>query len=170
MVRIRNVHRRTIADPVEVERKIGSLATGCDELWPHQRWPALRFDRPLAKGARGGHGPIRYEVTEVSPRRIAFRFTPPSSGLAAGLEGSHVFELHEPLEADDPAEGREAFVTHTIEGDIRGWMLLKWPLIIRPLHDALIEDALARAACVPMPAHSFRVRMLRRLARGPRRL
>jgi hypothetical protein len=37
-------------------------------------------------------------------------------------------------------------LVHEIVGTIRGRALLLWPLAVRPLHDALVEDALARAA------------------------
>lgn len=40
--------------------------------------PAVRFDRPFAIGPIGGHGPIRYVVSNYVPARwIRFRFTGP---------------------------------------------------------------------------------------------
>jgi hypothetical protein len=34
---------------------------------------------------------------------------------------------------------------HVVEADCRGWSRLAWPLVIRPIHDALHEDVLDRA-------------------------
>ncbi|HXY57076.1 MAG TPA: hypothetical protein VEH76_00690, partial [Methylocystis sp.] len=105
-----------------------------DALWPNELWPAMTFEGPLRLGAQGGHGPIRYRVAEIAPgRRIAFAFTAP-----LGFEGFHAFEI-EPLSAD------EALLRHRLEMNSTGLALLSWPLLFRPLHDALIEDALTKA-------------------------
>jgi hypothetical protein len=49
----------------------------------------MRFDRPLAVGAIGGHGPIRYVVEAYDPgAMIRFRFTRP-----AGFDGVHGFTV-----------------------------------------------------------------------------
>jgi len=51
-------------DPsVDIGHLLGSLASEQDRLWPSQAWPAMRLNRPLAVGAAGGHGPVRYVVT-----------------------------------------------------------------------------------------------------------
>jgi hypothetical protein len=66
---------------------------------------------------------------------------------------------------------------HVLEGHTTGWMRLLWPLLYRPLHNALIDDSLdraERALCgrtgqAPRP-WSLPVRMLRRcIAIGLRR-
>ena len=177
---IRNVHERHLkADPKTVWSIVASLSSRHDELWPRERWPAMRFDGPLAGGARGGHGPVRYEVAQMrAPHSVAFRFTPDF-----GIRGEHRCEV-EP-------RGEGAVLRHVLEGRPVGAMHFLWPLFFRPLHDALIEDALDRAeahvsggeklvrrstgrrpACAP-PAGwqprrlSLRVRVLRRLARPP---
>jgi hypothetical protein len=57
----------------------------------------------------------------------------------------------------------------------RGPAMVTWPLIFRPLHDALVEDSLDTAAralgeSVPVREWPLRVRLLRacvRLARYP---
>ena len=87
---VASVHERVVARPIdEVGGLLDSLATPRDRLWPRETWPAMRFDRPLAVGARGGHGPIRYEVIEYDPGvRVRFRFTGPS-----GFDGFHEFCL-----------------------------------------------------------------------------
>ena len=124
----------------------------------------MKFDRRLEPGADGGHGPIRYEVTEYEPgRRVRFRFKGPG-----GFQGFHEFKV-------ESADGDHARLVHTLEAQMTGRGLLTWPLFFRPLHDALIEDALDKAereltGRVSSPERwSPLVRALRRLAqRGQR--
>jgi hypothetical protein len=131
-LRVSNVHQRRIPrSPAEVGRLIGSLASDRDALWPRGLWPAMRFDRPLGVGADGGHGPIRYSVVEYDPGRyIRFRFSAPR-----GFNGHHRLEAI--------PEGNGTLLRHTIEMNAKGWALVTWPLFVRPLHNALIEDAFA---------------------------
>jgi len=130
-----NVHERVLnASITEVGKLIDDLASANDKLWPHDRWHAMKFDRPLSVGAVGGHGPIRYTVESYQPsQRIQFRFTRPK-----GFLGSHRLEV-------EAMEGEKAKLRHIIEMRVQGMERLSWPLAIRPLHDALIEDALDRA-------------------------
>ena len=160
---VRNVHvRRFAASPEAVGRLIDALASPGDRLWPHDRWPAMRLDRPLGVGAAGGHGPIRYAVDAYVPGRLArYRFTAPR-----GLVGTHRYEIW--------ATDGGCDLAHVMEIDAVGAARLTWPLVFRPLHDALIEDSLdhaARALGEP-PAEapwSARVRVLRwLLARASR--
>jgi hypothetical protein len=134
-MRVRNVHQRLLPGPLErVGALIDDLAGPGDRLWPGDRWPPMRLDRPLGVGADGGHGPIRYRVEAYEPgRRVAFRFT----GMA-GLDGGHRLEA-------EPAGGGGVLLRHVAEGRMGGRMLVVWPLVIRHLHDALIEDLLDRA-------------------------
>jgi hypothetical protein len=129
---VRNVHQRLLPGPLErVGELIDGLAGPDDRLWPGDRWPPMRFDRPLAVGADGGHGPIRYRVEAYQPgRRVAFRFT--------RVDGGH----H--LEAEPAGEGAVR-LRHVVEARLRGRRLVAWVLVIRPLHDALLEDLLDRA-------------------------
>jgi hypothetical protein len=158
-VGVRNVHERMIDSPID---PVGSLIDGLggsgDRLWPHDRWPALRLDRPLSVGARGGHGPIRYEVTDYErARRVRFAFTSP-----AGFHGCHEFTV--------TAAGSRTLLRHEIAMTLGGRAKVSWPLIFRPLHDALLEDALDRAeqqfAGPPVRPHNWSayVRLVRRLA------
>lgn len=113
----------------------GDAALGQDRLWPARRWPTLPFelDGPLAVGARGGHGPIRYAVEEYEPgRRVVFRFHP-----ALGIVGTHTFRV-------EPIAPTEARLTHVLDCGVRPNMLARWP-IVRRYHDAVIEDALDQA-------------------------
>ncbi|MFH1331088.1 MAG: SRPBCC family protein [Actinomycetota bacterium] len=159
-MRIHNVHERILPVPSEpAGRLLDGLGGRPDPLWPTEDWPPMRFDRPLQVGADGGHGPIRYRVEEHEPgSRVRFRFTGPP-----GLQGFHEFAVTE-------APGGCA-LCHAIEGRSAGAMLLAWPLFYRPLHDALIEDALDQAertltGTVARPrSWSWWVRFLRRLGR-----
>lgn len=130
-----NVHERVLDAPrAEIGKLIDSLASADDRLWPRDRWPAMRFDRPLGVGAVGGHGPIRYSVESYEPGfRIQYRFSQPK-----GFVGVHRFEAK-------GLEGERTRLRHVIEMRVQGMARLTWPLAIRPLHDALIEDALDRA-------------------------
>lgn len=130
-----NIHERVLdASITEIGKLIDGLASADDKLWPCDRWPAMKFDRPLSVGAVGGHGPIRYTVESYKPGfYIQFRFTEPK-----GFLGSHRFEV-------EMVEGEKTKLRHLIEMRVQGMARLIWPLAIRPLHDALVEDALDRA-------------------------
>lgn len=132
---ISNVHRRTISASAEtVGAQLDSLSSRADRLWPSEQWPAMRFDRPLAVGGVGGHGPIRYVVESYEPsRKIRFRFTAPR-----GFDGYHAFIVE--------ADGKDrTALRHELVMRVHGAARLSWPLVFCPLHDALIEDALDRA-------------------------
>ena len=164
-MKVVNVHQRLLhASPERVGALIDTLASPADALWPGRAWPRMRFDRPLGVGAAGGHGPIRYVVEAYTPgQSIRFRFTAP-----AGFDGWHGFEVLDATHA-------HCVLEHRIEMNARGPALLTWPLVVRHLHDACVEDALSQAQAslgnepkaVPWPA---RVRLLQWLAAGGKRL
>jgi hypothetical protein len=163
-MRVRNVHERVlVATPAQVGALLDSLGSVDDALWPGESWPAMRFDRPLGVGAIGGHGPIRYTVETYDPgRSIRFRFTAP-----AGFDGTHAFDV---LQAD----ADRTVLRHTIDMRVHGWAVVSWPVVYRPLHDALLEDGLDRAELalgrVPRGARwSTWVRLLRSVLGGRRR-
>ncbi len=160
-MRLNNVHERPLPPGNTPGSLIDGLAGEHDQLWPHDRWPPMRFDGGLSVGNQGGHGPVRYEVLEHQPGRIArFRFTGPP-----GLIGEHRYELTHTNEGT-------ALLRHTLVGHTEGRMRWQWPLIFRPLHDALIEDSLdhAIAAMSETPYRPARwgthARTLRWLLRG----
>lgn len=134
-MKVLNVHERILAVPAErIGLLIDSLSSRHDALWPRQSWPRMEFDRSLEVGATGGHGPIRYFVESYTPsQRIVFRFTGPT-----GFNGHHRFEVLDIV-------GGDCVLRHTLEMTAHGPALLSWPLVFRPLHDALIEDSLAQA-------------------------
>lgn len=130
-----NVHEREIpASAGEVAVLLNSLSSDNDALWPRTMWPPTRFDRPLGVGASGGHGPVRYAVEAFSPgQMVKFRFLGPS-----GFNGFHRFEVL-------PKSEGCTILRHTIDMKTQGAALLSWPLVFRPLHDALLEDLLTHA-------------------------
>jgi hypothetical protein len=136
-MKIWNVHERRFGAPTEkVGAILDTLSSKDDRLWPCDRWPPMQFDKPLGVGARGGHGPIRYAVSAYVPGRIAeFRFD--GTGLTAHWDGRHVFEVI--------PRRSHVILRHTIDvaADPKTW--LTWFLMIRPMHNALLEDALDRA-------------------------
>ena len=120
-----NVHERTLnASITETGKLIDGLASSDDKLWPHDRWPAMKFDRPLEVGAIGGHGPIRYTVESYKPGRyIQFRFIEPT-----GFLGSHRFEVemaeHEKIQSGPLLGGAGFFVHIPQESDSPGNQLV----------------------------------------------
>jgi hypothetical protein len=136
-MKIRNVHSRRWVAPVEsLGALLDTLAGPGDSLWPRDRWPPMRLSGPLGVGAQGGHGPVRYRVAEYVPgRKVLFEFDP-ERGLLRGFAGFHYFEVSE--------EGGQAVLRHVLEARCGIAGAARWLLLIRPLHDALIEDALDR--------------------------
>lgn len=165
-MKVLNLHERTL--PVAAERVgtlLDQLASPHDPLWPRRFWPRMKFDRPLGVGARGGHGPIRYDVESYArSRAITFRFTGPR-----GFDGYHALEI-------TAVSPNEAQVKHILAMRAHGLAQLTWPLVFRPLHDALVEDAFTTAEIsLGLPPRvvrwSWRVRLLRALlyrGRAPR--
>jgi len=132
---VTNVHERVLQRHAsDLEVLIDGLASDNDLLWPRDRWPRMRLDRPLSVGATGGHGPVRYFVDEYEPgRKVRFRFTEPR-----GFLGTHAFVLE--MIGPDTTRLRHELFMH-----LRGRARISWPMMWRWGHDALIEDALDRA-------------------------
>ena len=130
-----NIHERKLNVPTErVGALIDSLSSREDALWPKQAWPRMEFDRILSVGAVGGHGPIRYFVEAYTPgQSIKFRFTGPR-----GFNGYHGYEVLN-------STAQSCILRHTLEMATQGPAIISWPLVFRPLHDALLEDSLALA-------------------------
>jgi hypothetical protein len=135
-MRVQSRHARSLdASVEEVGRLVAALGGERDVLWPNEQWPGtqLRFDRPLAVGARGGHGVIRYSVEEYEPGRcVRFRFEP-----GQGLDGFHRFDIV-PL-----PDGRTR-LAHTLDARLEGATRLARPLLL-PMHDTLIRQLLDNA-------------------------
>jgi hypothetical protein len=156
LVKVLNIHERELpVSPQRVGVLIDSLSSREDALWPKQSWPPMEFDRPLSVGAVGGHGPIRYFVEGYTPgESIKFSFTGPK-----GFRGHHGYEIVK-------SSAQNCVLRHTLEMVTHGPATVSWPIVFRPLHDALIEDSLAVAqASLGQPprvqAWSAWVRLLR---------
>ena len=132
---IRNVHERRIAGDPDVVWDLLMAMPGPDgRLWP-PGIPPMRFDSPLAVGAHGRHGPIHYKVTFLDPTsgNLVFGFREPT-----GLVGRHSFHVRSDKDAG-------TVLRHEVVANPQGWMRLKWPLIVRWVHDAVVEEVLDRA-------------------------
>ncbi len=153
-----NVHERLLAaKQSEVGTLLDTLASSDDKLWPQGSWPTMEFDRPLAVGATGGHGPVRYTVVAYVPSQwVRFTFSGPR-----GFHGFHEFTA---LAVDQD----HTLLRHTLAMNARGPARLSWPLIFRPLHDACLEDGLdrAEAATTGTVAHPARWSRYVRTLRG----
>ncbi len=135
---IRNVHqRRFAADPGsldELGRLLDALGGPDDRLWPHRRWPAMVVPRPITIGSAAGHADVRYFVDEYRPgEALWFRFDP-----SCGLEGRHGLTV-------EPHDDGTVALTHVLEGRAVGSGRVQWPLMIRAMHDALVEELLDNA-------------------------
>lgn len=130
-----NVHERRLPVPAdEVGRLLDRLGGPEDPLWPTPTWVRMVLDGPVAVGAAGGHGPIRYRVTCHEPgRRVEFTFDP-----GVGLVGTHTCSVR-------PTSPTTSVLRHVIDAETSGRMRGLWPLVVRPLHDAVVEDLLDRA-------------------------
>jgi hypothetical protein len=161
---IRNAHQREIDAPAElIGHALDGLGRPGDLLWPSPQWLPMELDRPVSVGASGGHGPVRYEVVEHEPgRRVRFEMRP-----TVGLHGYHELMV-------EPLGERRCSVRHEVVGHASGSMRFVWPLAVRPLHDAVVEDLLDNGerigtGGVASPAHwSWWVRCLRRLSEFPK--
>lgn len=131
-MKVINVHKRIIDQPKEkVSKLLQTLASEDDKIWPNKKWPAIRFKEGLRVGAKGGHGIIRYDITQYNfEDSIYFKFTRP-----LGFNGYHNFKINQ-------LEHHKTEVIHCIDMKTHGMSTFSWMFIIRWLHDALIEDAL----------------------------
>ncbi|MEV4483453.1 DUF2867 domain-containing protein [Micromonospora coxensis] len=155
---VHNVHERALPVPAAVVgRLVDRIGAADDPLWPAPAWVPVRFDRPLAVGADGGHGPIRYHVTGYEPgRRVELTFHP-----RTGLIGTHTLEVEE--------RGPDACVLrHRLSARPVGRMRLLWPTLVRVCHDTVIEHLLdnAERAVTGTVAHPVRYPWRARLAVG----
>jgi hypothetical protein len=162
-MKVINVHKRIVSQPKSaVEKLFNTLASDNDLMLATDKWPPMKLDKGLSVGSRGGHGPIKYFVTDYHPgNSITFRFD------LSGFIGSHRFELT-PLSSETTA------MSHSIVMRTEGLATLKWMFAIRWLHDAYIEDAFDKVENYFTPTGrrnkwNWWVRLLRKGLR-PRRL
>jgi hypothetical protein len=156
---VHNVHERLVPAPVErVGPLLDRLGGPADVLWPSPAWEPMVLDRPVAVGASGGHGSIRYRVTAHEPgRRIELTLAP-----GQGLDGRITVTA-------DPVGPDRTRVRIAAAGRLGGVMRLAWPLGVRWAHDAVLDELLdnAERAVGHEPARPARrsawVRLLRAL-------
>ncbi|MCZ8156390.1 MAG: hypothetical protein O9264_09755 [Leptospira sp.] len=130
---VTNVHVREFARSRDaVWEKLRLLSTKTDPVWPHENWPRMILYPNLSQGAKGGHGPIRYTVEEIlEHKEIKFRFLKPK-----GFDGYHLLKL----EGNDEA----STLIHEIRMETNFVGSVVWLVVIKHLHDALIEDAFTK--------------------------
>jgi hypothetical protein len=136
---VRNVHERRLPAPAGVVGALlDDLGSPRDRLWPGDRWPPMVLERPLEPGARGHHGPVRYELVEHRPRRLLhFRFRP---SLGLDVVGMHAFEVVP--DGADACVLRHRLELHRPSPAL--WAL--WYAVIAPMHDAVVEELCDNAA------------------------
>ena len=129
-MKVINIHKREIQQPkTELAKLFNTLATDNDMMLATDKWSPMKLDKGLQIGSKGGHGPIKYFVTEYKPEKsITFQFD------LKGFNGFHRFDIIE-------LETNKIELTHIIDMTTIGSATLKWALAIRWLHDAYIEDA-----------------------------
>lgn len=129
-MKVLNIHQRTIEQPAaELVKLFGTLASENDRMLATDKWPAMKLDRGLQVGSKGGHGPIKYFITDYQPgESVTFQFD------MTRFNGHHRFEII-------PAGAHQTQLLHVIDMNTTGFATLKWALAIRWLHDAYIEDA-----------------------------
>lgn len=86
-MKVANIHKRTLQQPAsKIGELLHSLATDHDLVWATDKWSGMKLDNGLQVGSKGGHGPIKYFVTDYQPEKsITFQFDMP------GFNGYHRF-------------------------------------------------------------------------------
>lgn len=156
-MRVHNVHERILdAAATAVGPLLDGIGGPDDALWPSPQWAPLWLDGPPAVGVAGGHGSLRYRVSTYEPgRRIVFTLEP-----GQGLTGWHGFEV-------EPLGPERTLLRHVVSAQAHGRMRVLWPCVVRPVHDAIVEQILdrAEAALGTGPARLTRLAAIARLAR-----
>lgn len=129
-MKVLNIHNRNLHVPKsEVNNLFKTLASDNDMMLATHKWPAMKLDKGLTIGSKGGHGPIKYTLKDYKlENSITFQFD------LRGFNGIHKFEIIE-------LEPNKTLLKHTIDMNTSGKATLKWIFAIRSLHDAFIEDA-----------------------------
>ncbi|QNG20567.1 DUF2867 domain-containing protein [Rhodococcus triatomae] len=141
-MRIRNIHERVVdADAEDIAPLLATIGQPDDVLYP-PLWEPMWFDGPVAVGASGTHGTI----TAYEPGRLIEIAFP--DGI--GVTGTHTFTV-------TTLGPRRSLVRHDVDADatLVGW--LGWQALIRPAHDAVLEQVLDRlqagVGCPPSRPH-----------------
>lgn len=150
-----NYHHRDVdSSAAAIDQRFSFLGTETDDLWPSELWFPMRLDATPDAGGAGGHGPVRYHCSARKPQTVVFTFD--SVLGSTKWVGQHTFSVR-------PAAAG-ATVEHLIELEVPGWQYFQWKLVVEPLHNALIENLLEKAAGLPPTTRwSAWVRLLRLL-------
>lgn len=159
---IRNVHERLTPGPhASAAELLENIAERGNLLWPSDRWPPLVLDNGLEPGSDGGHGPVRYHVSDHQPgRSVSFAFDP-----AAGIRGGHTFSI-EAVDAGSAGDSTDSAAADAGQVRWRHELVIERPsplvrTMIVPLHDALLEDLLDGADAAMRAAPLRRPRLSR---------
>ena len=152
-MKIRNTHRRHLAATTgEVDTLLDGLGSNTDALWPRHLWFPMRLDRPVAAGAKGGHGPVRSRCPARARGCVVFEFDTILG--SPHWHGEHRFVVHpRPI---------GSVLVHELELEVPLPQYMQWIFLVGPLHDAVLEDLLDRADGVAAARWSLWVRLLRR--------
>jgi hypothetical protein len=156
---VRNVHERLVSAPIEVVGPLLDRLGGPDDvLWPSPAWVPMVLDGPVAVGSAGGHGSVRYRVVGHEPgRAVTFELDP-----------GQPFSGGQTVTAEPAGPGR-TLLRHALDWRLSGPTFLAWSLVIRRVHDAVVEEMFdnAERAVGHEPARparrSPRVRLVRAL-------
>ena len=131
-MKITNIHKRDYNLPSSIlSEALASLSSEKDLLWPKEEWTPMILNNGLKKNSNGGHGPIEYFVQQYEyGKTVEFCFTKPEEFV-----GIHKFEI---IEFSPEKTG----LKHTIEMKVNLKGLLTWYIVVKWLHDALLEDCL----------------------------
>jgi hypothetical protein len=129
-MKVINKHKRIVQQSkAQISLLFNTLATENDMILATDYWPPMKLNNGLRVGSKGGHGPIKYFVSEFLPEKsITFQFDMP------GFNGFHQFEI-------TALAPHTTELSHIIFMDTEGFATLQWMVAIRWLHDAFIEDA-----------------------------
>ena len=69
-MRVTNIHKRQISQPIaELAMVFNTLSTDNDMILATDKWSPMKLDKGLQVGSKGGHGPMKYFVTEYQPEK-----------------------------------------------------------------------------------------------------
>ena len=114
-MKVINIHKREIQQSkAEIAKLFRTLSTDNDLMLATDKWPAMKLDKGLSVGSKGGHGPIRYSVADYQPEKsITFQFD------LTGFNGFHRFNINE-------LEPNKTEISHIIDMKTTGLATLKW--------------------------------------------
>ena len=152
---IRNEHTREVpVSASDMDARLSTLGLPEDAVWPTEVWFPMRLKAPVEAGGSGGHGPVRYHASHRAPGEVTFAFD--SILGSTRWEGSHSFSVQ--------AAPRGCRLTHLVELRVPLWQGIQWYVLVGPLHDAVLEDLLDKAATgTPGRRWSPWIRALRRV-------